>query len=415
MIMSSSQTSLFIPIIILLGISSGISILVSLFKFRALPTFVLEVIAGIVFGRILTKYFQSHNYTEMVDFLYVIGFSFIMFLSGYDVNLKVFKDKTKSTKNHFNIARTCLLIIGLIYLLSIAVAFIFIGSMDKVVLGVILLAITFSSTFAGVVVPLINVEHLHSTHWGEFIITFSFLNEFISVVLLTLFMIANNFTLTGLWSYLLIIGIFLLLFFILKIRRGRRIEEGMVFFSTKIIIVALGACVFLGEKGGGEYVLGAFLLGFFLRLVHLNHHKMKFLESIGYGFFIPVFFVILGTKIDITHFIHHPRMFLTSFLLFIVFLIVKLPMLHLLHWYKKATVATSVALSSVTLVVAVAAEHLGLNYGIFSHEFGQTLIFAAVLTTILGPLVYEISCFTSLRHLRTEEKEIIYDEDFELS
>lgn len=409
------NTSYFLPIIILLGISSLISILVSLFKFRALPTFVLEIIAGICLGKVLNNYFEANNFGNLVDFLYVIGFSFIMFLSGYDVNLKVFKDKKKSSEHHFNIARTCLIVIGLIYAVSLVASFIFIKELTKVALGIILLTITFASTFAGVVVPLINVEHLHSTHWGEFIITFSFLNEFVSVVLLTVFMIANSVTVAGLWSYLLIIGIFVLLFFILKIRRGRRIEEGMVFFSTKLIIVALGACVFLGEKGGGEYVLGAFLLGFFLRLVHLNHHKMKYLESIGYGLFIPMFFVILGTRIDILEFIEEPKMFLTSFLLFIVFIIAKLPMLHLRHWYKKGTITTSVALSSVTLVVAVAAEHLGTHYGVFSHHFGQALIFAAVLTTVFGPLLYEISCFGALRHLRTEEKERIYEEDFELS
>lgn len=408
------ETSLFLPIIILLGISSAICLVVSLLKFRLLPTFVFEVIAGIVLGPILVKYFSDNNFEAMTNFLYVIGFSFIMFLSGYDANLKLFKDKRKNTKTHINIVRTSFIIIGMIYVVGLIVSLAFINSYDKVALGIILLTITFSSTFAGVVAPLISVEHLHGTHWGKFVVTFSFLNELISVVLLTVFMVVNNISLKGFFSYLIIIGIFFVMYLILKIRRGRRIEEGMVFFSTKIIIVALAASVYFSELGGGEYVLGAFLLGFFLRLVKLNHHKMKYLEAIGYGFFIPMFFVTLGMKIDIVHILEHPSMIITALLLFAAFMVVKLPLLYLFNWYRKGTVFTTIALTSVTLVVAVTAEHLGVYYEIFSHEFGQSLILAAVLTTIIGPMVFEISCFGPLRHLRAEEKAISY-EDIELS
>ncbi len=408
------ETSLFLPIIILLGVSSAICLVVSLLKFRLLPTFVFEVIAGIALGPIFIKYFKDHNFEQMINFLYVIGFSMIMFLSGYDANLKLFKDKRKNTKTHINIVRTSIFIIIMIYIVGLIASLLFIKEFDKVALGIILLTITFSSTFAGVVAPLISVEHLHGTYWGKFVVTFSFLNELISVVLLTIFMVANNISINNLIGYLIIIGIFFLMYLILKIRRGRRIEEGMVFFSTKIIIVALAASVYFSELGGGEYVLGAFLLGFFLRLVKLNHHKMKYLEAIGYGMFIPMFFVTLGMKIDIVHIFAHPNMILMALLLFAAFMVVKLPLLYLFNWYRKGTVFTTIALASVTLVVAATAEHLGVHYEIFSHEFGQSLLLAAVLTTIIGPLVFEISCFGPLRHLRAQERAINY-EDIELS
>ncbi len=62
------ETSLFLPIIILLGISSAICLVVSLLKFRLLPTFVFEVIAGIVLGPILVKYFSDNNFEAMTNF-----------------------------------------------------------------------------------------------------------------------------------------------------------------------------------------------------------------------------------------------------------------------------------------------------------------------------------------------------------
>jgi CPA2 family monovalent cation:H+ antiporter-2 len=404
-----NETSLFIPIIILLGISVVISLLVSLFKFRFIPTFVFEIIVGIALGPFINKYFEAQGFGQMVDFLYVVGFSLIMFLSGFDADLDIIKDRLKSSKNHVNIARVSVGLLIAVYAVSVIASLLFIKSYDKALLGIILVTITFSSTFAGVVAPLIHVEKLHKTIWGKTMITFSFLSELTSVILLTVYMIVNQSSYDSAWNYLIILGIFGLLYFILGIKRGRRIEEGMVFQTTKILIVALAACVVLGERGGGEYVLGAFLLGFFLRILDFDHKKLKHIEGLSYGIFIPVFFLIVGLKIDILAFINNPRLILTVLLLFICFTAVKLPLLYLIKWYQKKTVLTSIALASCTLVVAITANHLGTHLHIFSYEFGEALILASVLTAIVGPLVYQISCFGNLRYIRAKEKEFRHE------
>lgn len=406
------ETQLLIPVLILLGISFAISLLVSSLKIHFLPTFIIEVIVGMALGPVLVKYLTNHNFQEITDFLYVVGFSFIMFLSGFDGDLQMFKQLRQKSK--FNVARLSVMMLLLVYLASIVVSLFFLKSFEKVLLGIILLTITFSSTFAGVVAPLVHVESLGHTNWGKMIINYSFLSELTSVIFLTVYMLTQTESANYL-SYLVIIVIFAVIFFVLKLRRGRRVEEGMVFFSTRLVLVALAACVLLGEQGGGEYVLGAFLLGFFLKAAGFAEHRMKILEGMGYGLFIPVFFIILGTRIDIMHFIHHPQLILTAVLLFLAFLVVKLPFLLLLKWYQFKTVYTSVALVTSTLVVAVTAEHLGTHFGIFSEDFGKALILASLLTTIFGTLIFEINCFGPLRTLRTEEKGIVYDEINEIS
>lgn len=406
------NTQLLIPILILLGISFIISLVVSSLKIHLIPTFILEVVVGIALGPVLIKYFNNNNYMEITDFLYVIGFSFIMFLSGFDADLRILRNFKK--KNKYNIAKLSVIMLGLVYLASIIASILFIKSYEKVFLGIILLTITFSSTFAGVVAPLVHVESLGHTNWGKLIINYSFLSELTSVIFLTVYMLVVT-EKANYISYLGIIAIFAVLFFVLKLRRGRRVEEGMVFFSTRLVLVALAACVLLGEKGGGEYVLGAFLLGFFLKAAGFNEHRLKILEGMGYGLFIPVFFIILGMRIDIMNFIRNPELIVTAVLLFLAFLVVKLPFLFLLKWYQVKTVYTSIALVTCTLVVAVTAEHLGTHHHVFSHEFGQSLILAGLLSTIFGTLIFEINCFGPLRTIRTEEKGIVYDENNELS
>ena len=400
------ETRFLIPILILLGISFGISLIVLLLKIHVIPTFILEVIVGIALGTVLMKYFEANGFDSVIDFMYIVGFSFIMFLSGFDGDLRIFKNMKKKT--NFNIGKLALVMLGLVYLASLVASLLFIGSFEKKILGIILLTITFSSTFAGVVAPLVHVESLGHTNWGKLIVNYSFLSELTSVVLLTVYMLIN----TGKYnylSYLGIIGVFILVFFILKIRRGRRIEEGMVHFSTKLALVALVASVVLGENGGGEYVLGAFLLGFFLKAIGFSHHKLKTLEGMGYSLFIPLFFIILGMRIEVKSFIDNPKLIVNALLLLMAFLVVKLPFLYLLKYYYNKTVFTSIALVTCTLVVAVTAEHLGVHYHVFSKDFGQSLLLAGLLSTILGTLIFEINCFGPLRTIRTDEKRINYE------
>lgn len=403
------STYVLVPIIILLGASTIISIVVSLFKIRILPTFVIEIVVGIILGVFLNAYFDAQEgFRRMADVLYIIGFSLIMFLSGYDINLEMIKDKEPSSAKHINVGRISVFILLAVYVIAGLFALIFFRYYEKAVLGMILVTLTLASTFAGVVAPLVHVEKLGRTGWGSTMITFSFLSELTSIILLTIFMIINKVSIQYTSSYLIMIGLFALFFIATKIRRGRRLEEGMVYLTTKMIIIVLASSVFLSDLGGGEYVLGAFIFGLFLKLIKFPEEKMHQFEGFSYGVFIPMFFILVGMKIDIVAFASHIENIGLVFLIFAGFLLAKMPLLYLLRWYQIRTVTIAIVLSSCTLVVAIAAEHIGVHLHIFDHIFGQALILASVLTSIVAPIVYEVGCFRSLRHVRMEEKELTY-------
>lgn len=401
------ETDFLVPIIILLGTSAFISTLVSIFKIRFLPTFVIEIVVGMLIGIFYRTYFHD-TFATLTSTLYIIGFSLIMFLSGYDVNLTIVKDKVRSSLQHINVGRIAVWILIAVYVLAAVASLLFMPYYEKPIFGMTIMTIVLASTFAGVVAPLVYVEKLGQTGWGTMMITFSFLSELVSIILLTIYMIVNKITVNFTWSYFIIIAVFALLYVLLKIRKGRRIEEGMVFLTTKIIMVGLAVSVFLSSTGGGEYVLGAFLLGLFLKAIHLPHEKMKHIESFSYGIFIPMFFILVGMRIEIVEFFKHPQLLLLVLLLFAAFMLVKLPLLYLLRWYSFRTVLISIILSSCTLVVAITAEHIGTSLGIFSVEFGEAIILASILTAIVAPIVYEVGCVRSLRYIRSEEKGITY-------
>lgn len=402
------ETSFLIPTIILLGISVVISTIISVLKIRIVPSFVLEIIVGIILGATLKDYFTANNFTHIADGLYVIDFSLIMFLSGFDADLNILTDDERSSTTHINIVRTSIILLVSVYLLSLVASFAFINNFNKRFLGIILLTITFSSTFAGVVAPLVVVERLNRTGWGNMMITFAFLSELVSIILLSIYMIINEPSINSLWGVLLIAVVFIALHFSLKLKHGRKMQEGMVFLKTRMIFLALALSVVLSEFAGGEYVLGAFILGFFLKSMGISEHRIHVFENIGYGLFIPLFFILVGFQIDIIHFVNNPKLLLLVLLLFACFIVVKVPLLYLTKWYKSKLAITSVILSSCTLVVAITASHIGHQYELFSEEFGQALILACVLTSIVAPIVFEINFPKTIKYLRNREKGITY-------
>lgn len=402
------ETSFLIPIIILLGISVLISTFVSIFKIRLVPIFVFEIIVGIILGTFLRDYFSNNNYTALTDGLYVVGFSLIMFLSGFDADINIITDKEQTSDHHINIVRTSIVLLAFVYLLSLIASFLFINDLNNRILGIILLTITFSSTFAGIVAPLVVVERLNRTGWGNIMITFAFLSELLSIVLLTFYMIATEPSPASLWGILLIAVVFGSLYLGLKIRPRRKIAEGMVFLKMRYVFLALALAVLLSEFTGGEYVLGAFLLGFFLKALGVSEQKIAPFENVGYGLFIPIFFILVGLKIDIIYFINHPKLLLLVLLLFVCFVIVKVPLLYLRRWYPTKTALTSIFLSSCTLVVGVTASHIGEKLNLFSDLFGQALILACILTSIVAPIVFNINFPQSIAYIKGREKGITY-------
>lgn len=402
------ETGFLLPLIIILGISVVISVLLSQLRIRLIPTFVIEIIVGIIAGLFLNEYFSNQGLESVVDGFYVIGFTMIMFISGFDIDMEVFNDRQPIAKDHLNIRFVSLLLIFLIYLAGIVASIFFINEFNNIFAGITLLTIAFSSTFAGIVAPLVTVERMNRTGWGNLIITYAFLSELLSIVLLTIYMIISNASFASLWSYGIIILVYLLLGFGLRIRSNRKMDSGMVFIKTRMVVLALAIAVFFSELGGGEYVLGAFLLGFLLKSIGVKGHYLHTIEQIGYGVFIPIFFVIVGMRIDIIHFIESPKLLFTVLVLFLCFLLVRLPFLYLLKWYNVKTVTTSILLSSCTLVVAIAVDHIGVHADIFSYSFGEALILAAVLTSIIGPVAYEMNFVRTLKAVRSAERGMTY-------
>lgn len=417
------SSNFFIPIIILLGLATLTSVLIKFFKVKFLPIFAVQIVIGLAISSWFNNYMESLNLLTVVEGIYTLGLSMIMFLSGYEVEYDFVEEykineqndcndcknkKCRSCKQ-INIIKVTILLTIFAYATSIVVSIFFNNYIiGNKIIGIILLSLVFASTFAGIVVPIIQDEGVLDTVIGKLLTAVANLSEALSILFLTILMIAIDVN-KKCWLVLAMVLILLITFRLFrKYKVGQvlaKVTEGIDHLATRFIIVLILVLVLLSDLAGGEYILGAFLAGIFVRQANFSHEVIHSLTRIIYGVFAPMFFIIVGTKIDIMIFINDTSLLLLVLYLILCLLVVELPMLYLLKWYKWNTVLPSIVLMACTVVVPIAANHINEKYHLYSREFSQALILASLLVCVIGTIIFALEFpFGEYKNKYTEDK-----------
>ncbi len=150
----------------------------------------------------------------------------------------------------------------------------------------------------------------------------------------------------------------------------------------------LFALLVVAANFGLDVVLGAFLAGVVLRRwAPLDVHALEDkLDAVGYGFFIPVFFVSSGMSLDLRSIVESPARLIVFFLLFLA--VRGLP--ALLFYRQDLPIRGRVQmmlLTATALPLLVALAHIGLESGTMLPENAAALVGAGVLSVIVFPPV----------------------------
>jgi Kef-type K+ transport system membrane component KefB len=85
--------------------------------------------------------------------------------------------------------------------------------------------------------------------------------------------------------------------------------ESSAQLPVRVSLLLIVLLVLLAETLGLDVLLGAFAAGIVVRLFSASSESEAIrakLEAIGFGFLIPIFFVVSGIDFDLHVFIHHP-------------------------------------------------------------------------------------------------------------
>jgi Kef-type K+ transport system membrane component KefB len=157
--------------------------------------------------------------------------------------------------------------------------------------------------------------------------------------------------------------------------------------------VLLAIFAALAERLGLEVILGAFLAGAILTLVDgdkkLTHPQFRTkLEAIGYGVFVPYFFVASGLRFDLAALVATPAT-VARVPLFLASLLVVRGIPALLYRPLVGGQRTIIAglLQATSLTFIVAATQIGQSLGLMGAATASALIAAGLLSVLLFPLI----------------------------
>jgi Kef-type K+ transport system membrane component KefB/Trk K+ transport system NAD-binding subunit len=394
------ETLSFLPLLIVIFLAFLVPIALSRFRKLRLPIVVGEIIVGIIIGRSGFGWVQHHE--VVLDLLAELGFVFLMFLSGMEIDfssLGLMNGNRKSRKGPASPVRLAGISFALTLVMSTLIGFIF--TWAELASSPWMIALILSTTSLGVVVPVLKEQGLSSGRYGQTLLIAALIADFVTMLLITVVVAALS---HGLTLDILLIGLLFVAFFLMyyfggiffnRVKGVRRILEELSSATAQIKVRAAFTMmlifVALAEMLGTEIILGAFLAGAIVSLLKRPEDEglVHQLDAIGYGFFIPIFFIMVGVDFNLASLISSPSALLLVPLLLLSAAAVKLlPSLVFKSSFSwKQTLAAGTLLSS-RLSLIIAASAIGLRIGVISEPFNAAIILVAVTTVVIAPPLF---------------------------
>jgi len=172
-----------------------------------------------------------------------------------------------------------------------------------------------------------------------------------------------------------------------------RLQDTTAQIRVRGAFMLLVAFVALASLLGLETILGAFIAGVILRLVDgdqmMTHPQFRQkLEAVGFGVFIPVFFVTSGIRFDLAALFSSPSTMLRVPVFLVALLLLRgVPALlyHPLVGSRRVVVAGLLQATSLSFIVA--ASQIGTELGLITKAAGAALIAAGLLSVLIFPLL----------------------------
>src|ERR1700759_3695886 len=355
-------------------------------RFR-LPAIVLEIVLGIVIGPSGLGWVKPDL---PVSILALVGLAFLLFLSGLEIDLQHLRGRVlKLTALGFATAFQIAKVLGLVL------------KAGGFVKSPLFIAIVLVATSLGVIVPVLKDSGNIGTGFGQLVIAAASIADFGAIILLSLFFSGKGSTSTAATLILLVVfGLVVVLVGLAIVgvehsmslsRVLQRLQDTTAQIRVRAAFVLLIGFTALADQGGLDTILGAFAAGAMLSLVDrdeaMTHPEFRLkLEAVGFGVFIPVFFVTSGVRFDLNAlFSSGSTVARVPLFLLAIYLARGLPAFVYVRLLGRAKSAIAGILQSTSLPFIVAATQIGIQLGVVSRASAAALVAAGLLSVVISP------------------------------
>ena len=353
-------------------------VLVALLPGPRLPQVVVLLAGGVLIGPQVLGWADR----AAIDLLANVGLGFLFLLAGYELDLHLFQERPGR-----------LAIVAWLVTVGLAAALVGVLAAAGLVRAYVPVALGLTTTALGTLLPILRDNDMLGGRFGRYLLAAGAVGELFPIFAIALFLGASN-KFVALLSLLAVGVLALVLSFAPRLVRGGRLEailregEGSTAQTTlRLTVVLLLVLLVVAEEFGLDVVLGAFLAGIVLRRwapgdVDALEEK---LDAIGYGFFIPLFFVASGMSLDVRSIAEAPLRLLAFFVLLLV-----IRGVPALFFYRRDLPVIQrvqmMLLTATALPLLVALAEIGLRNGTMLRENAAALVGAGALSVLVFPM-----------------------------
>ncbi len=182
----------------------------------------------------------------------------------------------------------------------------------------VLMGLILSTTSLGIVLPVLKERELTVTAYGQTVLVSAVISDFATLLLLSIVIaVVSRGAGPQLLLFTLLLGAFAIAAkvgqWVRRVTFMARVIDELSHATAQIQVrgafALMVAWVVLADWLGVEVILGAFLAGATISLSSRSHESSLRgkLDAIGYGFFIPIFFVTVGARFDVGALLGSPR------------------------------------------------------------------------------------------------------------
>jgi Kef-type K+ transport system membrane component KefB len=374
-------------LLIVVAVAFAAPFLLGLSPRLRLPSVVLEIVAGIVIGPSVLGIVEVDQAIEVIA---IIGLAFVLFLAGLEIEFEKLRGQAlRLTAAGFALSFGIALVVG------------FGLKAGGLVETPLLVAIILCATSLGVLIPVLKDAGEISTTFGQLIVAAASIADFGAIILLSLFFSGEG----GIGSTLLLLGALALLavvvYLVIRGAEGSariradllRLQDTTAQIRVRAAIVLFVGFAAVAEGLGLEVILGTFIAGAIISLLDrdevMTHPDFRRkLEAIGFGFFIPVFFITSGVRYDLDALLAQTsNLVMLPIFLAALLLVRGLPALLYRRVLDARHTAIAGLMQATSLPFIVAATAIGLELGLVDAAESAALIGAGLLSVLIFPLL----------------------------
>jgi Kef-type K+ transport system membrane component KefB len=349
---------------------------------RRIPQVVIFLLGGVLIGPHVLGLAETSN----IQLLANIGLGFLFLLAGYELDPLLLRQRPGQ-----------LAIIGWLISAVLAVGVVAGLAAAGLVKDYVPVGLALTTTALGVLLPILRDNDMLIGRFGSYIESAGTVGELFPILIIAVFLTQRG-HFVALASVALVGVLALALSAAPRLTRShtvqRVIREGQDATGQTMLrwaMVLLFALLAIASRFGLDVVLGAMLAGMVLRRwtrrmdVDTTSLEHKF-DTVGYGIFIPIFFITAGMTLDLEALGQDPLRLLIIFgLLLIVRGLPSLLVYRRALPFRQRLEMTFITATTMPLLIALA--EIGERDGIMLPATAAALIGAGVLSVLVYPLI----------------------------